>query len=494
MALLTAGAEGCPAAFTVVETTAFKNLEHIVLKFRAGNDEQVKRYLADLVTSLKGVRVEHEANLSKGMEHIRRLTGDLVEARTELGRTATDGHRSTSELKASHTTELARQKEAALTTLRDAELRAMEAAAAAEVWQRTQVAGLETRLEGATEENRTLTEAKYTLTSQLQQEKRGAASLAEELKQVKSELKQLRAGNTQLDTSKYSVEQELNKHKLRLAAVEQDASSKEKLIANMTQLLDASRAGQASVEESLAQYKERFEAGAEKLKECIKEINKGNKIIQQLQSDVRHAKDKLKVKSAVIVQQEDAIRQGVKDLADTSTQLQLLVKSVEAKDLEAKGLREALKANESQLGEVQKTLGDNSQVIEWLNKELNESKVSPSATANTTMASMGGGSSSYSGSSGGAGDKHGYGVSSIYKFRPFTPVLSSMYMSPHEQKQPSSPYVSKYSHSMTSPPATSTSFTSVLSSRSQSGTAALASKLDSPETSSAYFSSDPKST
>jgi hypothetical protein len=497
IALLNAGAEGCPAAFTVVETTAFKNLDHIVLKFRAGNDEQVKRYLADLVTALKGVRVEHETSLTKGQEQIRRLTGDLVEARTELGKISTDGHRSTSELKSNHTTELARQKEAALATLREAELRAMEAATATEERQRTQAAGLEARLEGSTEENRTLTEAKYSLTSQLQQERRGAASLAEELKSVKSELERLRTGNTQLDTSKYGLEQELNKHKLRLAAVEQDASSKEKLITNMTQLLDASRAGQVSLEESLAQYKERFETGSEKLKECIKEINKGNKIINQLQSDVRHAKDKLKVKSAVIVQQEDGIRQGTKDLSEASTQLLLLQKSVEAKDLELKGLRDTLTSNEAQLGEVHKTLGDNSQVIEWLNKELNESKLSPAATANSTSntsySGMGGANTSYSSMGAGAhGDKHGYGVSSIYKFRPFTPVLNSMYSSPHEQKQ-GSPYVSKYSHSITSPQA-STSFSSVPSSRSP-GVAASMSKLDSPEpTSSAYFSSELKAT
>jgi hypothetical protein len=101
-----------------------------------------------------------------------------------------------------------------------------------------------------------------------------------------------------------------------------------------------------------------------------------------------------------------------------------------------------LNTSRDHLAEAQKQLEDNGQVMEWLNKELNETKMGKmglgatgttrATTANTTANT----SMDYSvlrasnDTSVGAA-----GLSSIYKFRPsmpFTPVLNSVYVSPRD--------------------------------------------------------------
>ena len=102
------------------------------------------------------------------------------------------------------------------------------------------------------------------------------------------------------------------------------------------------------------------------------EIVKGNQIIGKLQSDVRSLKAKLKLRASEAQQQVDALgrKQQAVDAAER-TAADLRAQLVVAQSDKAKA-EEACAEHKRQLTEAQDLLRSNQQVIQWLNKELNE--------------------------------------------------------------------------------------------------------------------------
>lgn len=291
-----AGAPGNVAVFSIVETNPFKHLQHVALKFRPGNDENVKKYLADRLTSLKEICQKQEKQIHEDQQRIRSLTLDLQNAKDELIARRTEDNRVLTEMQGAHSKELTTQKEVSLAEIQRLQKQHQQQQAETEKNFQQQLTKLQKRLDSVEQENKALMEKKFSLTAELQQLKRTADGLEAEAKQSKNELAKLRQDHTKLDTSKYEKEQDCNKLRLKLAALEQDLKSKEKLIESMTAMVDTSKDRTRNLEEALSVLKQNCAAGDTKLKECVQEINKGNKIIQQLQSDIKAAKGKLKLK------------------------------------------------------------------------------------------------------------------------------------------------------------------------------------------------------
>ena len=54
----------CDSTFNLTETNLFKQLTHLSLRFRAGNDAAVKKYLATRLSSLKATVAELESSFA----------------------------------------------------------------------------------------------------------------------------------------------------------------------------------------------------------------------------------------------------------------------------------------------------------------------------------------------------------------------------------------------------------------------------------------------
>lgn len=104
------------------------------------------------------------------------------------------------------------------------------------------------------------------------------------------------------------------------------------------------------------------------------EIVKGNQIIGKLQADVRSAKSKLKLKASELVQQAEAVarKQQAVDAADRQMAELRAQLTIAASD-KAKADEGAAECKR-QLSEAQELLRSNQQVIQWLNKELNDTQ------------------------------------------------------------------------------------------------------------------------
>lgn len=132
----------------------------------------------------------------------------------------------------------------------------------------------------------------------------------------------------------HGQEKEINKLNMELIALKQQLIDRDDVNTKTASLLDASKEQKENLEDSLKLYKANNEKNERRLKECIKEISKGNKIIQQLQNDVRNAKSKLKLKSSVIVQQEGVIQKKQEEINDAERALKATETELKRKSIE----------------------------------------------------------------------------------------------------------------------------------------------------------------
>ena len=195
-----------------------------------------------------------------------------------------------------------------------------------------------------------------------------------ELALKKQEGTVLREENSQLAAAKHKLEKDLAARNVELSAALQSAKDKEELNAKMTALREADAGSKRQLEDAVSMHKENAAKLQEKLKLSSAEITKGNSIISKLQSDQRALKDKLKLKVAVLLQQQEAQEAKQAEL-DESERSAASLRTTAAELTAAKErAEEQAVAAKQQLAEAQELLRSNQQVIQWLNKELNEAQ------------------------------------------------------------------------------------------------------------------------
>merc|ERR1719347_1653894 len=112
----------------------------------------------------------------------------------------------------------------------------------------------------------------------------------------KQELSELRTECKRLDQLKFENEKEINEHLINLSALQQQVKDKGEINQNNTSLLESERERKKAMEEQLKLYRANLEKSEKKVKECVKEINKGNNIISHLQNEIRNQRNKNKMK------------------------------------------------------------------------------------------------------------------------------------------------------------------------------------------------------
>ena len=149
---------------------------------------------------------------------------------------------------------------------------------------------------------------------------------------------------------------------------------KEALLAQVTSLHEAASDAKRQLEESLRMYKENNSRLQEKLKVSSAEITKGNTIIHKLQSDGRALRSKLRLKAAVLLQQQELAAQ--EHASSEASEHRAAELRTACADLRAERDRaeESGGSLKTQLTEAHELLRSNQQVIQWLNKELNEAQ------------------------------------------------------------------------------------------------------------------------
>ncbi|GBG34513.1 Spindle assembly abnormal protein 6-like [Hondaea fermentalgiana] len=367
---------GLPS-FKIVEANQFKQLTHLALRFQPGTDASIKSYLASRLRRAQHESAQRAARISALETAALEREAKLGEAERETLRLREDLDKSAEKLLSAHAETLARQKEESLRLLSQTQNAAAEQARKQQETADRRISELESQLSALQIEHRKLYEAKAAVDADLQQMKIKNASLEKSSEDGTSELDRFRKANRELEGAVYDLEKKVSEQQLTMAALKQQLEDKEDLLAKTAAMLEQAQDRRAAVEDKMNHYKASSAKLQRKLELSIKEINKGNGVIETLQAEVRQSKDRVRTKNIVIRQQERVLQDARANLEDEREGAARLRDQLDnEKDVSAE-LRAALQATKERLEECNKMLESNQNVIAFLNKEINEAQLGP---------------------------------------------------------------------------------------------------------------------
>lgn len=371
----------CPtqAVLDVVETNPFKHLTHLSLRFVQGSDADVKKYLATCLKSLKDSKERVESLLQSTEGSLRKQLAQAQESlackSAELERVKCDWKDHAAALNARLAQDVSVEREKALQIQSELqvkyerELRDMEYKHTKEVQQ------LENRASGSEGQVKELTDKRYHLESSNREFKSRLSSTDEELKYIKQEQKVLRQENSSLDAQIHERDKLINSLKMRVAVLEQEVKDKNEILARQQTLLDTTQEQKKRAEEALEQRQAQVVKRETSLKQLAEELNKANDIIRKLQGEIKNIHTKLKMRTQIALEQEKVISDKDQQLVQLKEEASSLKDTIKQKGSENQKLQDELESTSLKLDDIQRQQKTNENVINWLNKQLNEKQL-----------------------------------------------------------------------------------------------------------------------
>lgn len=368
------------ATLHVVETNPFKHLTHLSLKFLPGSDAEVKKYLANCLKKLQDENQLLERRLASTEDDLRqKLSGcqEVLAIKTrELNSLQSDCSAKSNQLENKHAQELTAEKEKALQLATASQQRFETEKREMERNHQSQVMKLEERIKVAENTNRDLTQKKYQADSCITDLRSKLAVLEEDCKYAKQELHKLRRENGSLDSERHEHSKTLNQLHTRVAVMEQELRDKEQVIARTNELIENTNEQRKKLDKLLEEREDQICKLEATIKSVSAEVIKGNEIIQRLQSELRNYKSKLKLKNVVTTKQEKLLSEKETAVEKCQQENTTLQNSLRNKEEEVKKLSESLETATAKLEESKQLLKTNENVINWLNKQMNDQMMS----------------------------------------------------------------------------------------------------------------------
>lgn len=367
------------AHFSVVETNAFKHLNHLSLKLLQGSDKEVKDYLATCLSSLKADKQSLEARLKKTEEDLSRQLAyaqqTLTEKTKELDKLRSEWTSQTSSLSSRHSQDLMSEREKALEIQGRLQHQVEHVRQEMEASHQRTTKQLQGRLGELEVSTRELTERRYKNESSIRDLQIKLASSEEECQRAKQQVSSLRRENGTLDTALHERERSLGGVQTRLAVLEQEVKDKEQLMGRTREVLEATQQQKETMEGNIESKDHQIRKLESTVKSLSEELAKANGIIKRLQADVRALAEKMKVKNCVTVSQEKVVQETSDKLQAARRLLQEAQQQLTLKDQEVSKLKDQLETTVEKLSESKEVLKTNENVISWLNKQLNDKQL-----------------------------------------------------------------------------------------------------------------------
>lgn len=367
---------GLPSAsLQIVETNEFKNLMHLRLDMRAGNDAAVKRYLAGELAKTKAERDGLKSALNEHM-------GEAQEAAEQAeGSVAAAKRQEAAALQELNTVKL--EHAAACASLREQavqlqeRLQSQSEADKAELLRnhRAMEAQLGKQMEDLRQRLEAMTADKTKYQGEAKELQTRATALEHELASCKQDLVQARTENKELDRCKHENLKTIQAHEVRMSTLQQQVVDGEALAAQLNKLVQSAHSEKGSQEENVRMLRDSNAKLEDKVRLTSAEVSKANEYIQRIQNEIKTLKTKLKVKTAVVLQQEQVVQEKDKTISERDVKLAASDQTLLEREGQIDVLKSKLAHAEARLAEAERTMESNQQVISWLNKEVNEAQV-----------------------------------------------------------------------------------------------------------------------
>jgi len=359
---------------TVTETNPFRQLCHLSLRFVGGNDAAVKTYLAEKLSDFKAELASTREDLSLRTRQLSE-TAEHAATQAERLRTGDDEHaREIAAMVARHSNLAAEARESAVSTQQGLSRQAEAERIRLIERHEAEASGCRAAQQAAEQSAARLTARLHETELGLRERSNRLEGVEQEVTLLRRQTAELRSENAGLSSANHSLEKAAGASRVELAALGASVADKENLAARTSSLLEASADAKRSLEESLAAHKENNARLQSKLKVSAAEILKGNQIIGKLQADVRSLRAKLKLRAAALLQATEATANRQRELDEAGRAAAELRAAVAIASNERAKAEEASAEHRRALGEAQELLRSNQQVIQWLNKELNDTQ------------------------------------------------------------------------------------------------------------------------
>ncbi|KAL8586781.1 hypothetical protein ACOMHN_061294 [Nucella lapillus] len=371
--------ERSTAMLSIVETNPFKHLIHLSLKFVPGSDSDIKKYLASCLKQLKDTnsllqqKLEHTS--SDLSQRLREAEETLSSRTLELESLKSEWTARLSETKARHQEDLTVEREKALQShgsfqqRQERDRREMEQAHTKIVKQ------MESRLFELEAANKELTDKKYKSESLIRELKSKLSVVEEEASRTKQDVASLRKHNTSLDSDSHEKEKAISQLQMRVAVLEQEVKDKEQVMTQSSDLLHTQQDSKRKVEVDLEKRGKELTKLEGKVKAMGDELKKGNEIIKKLQTEIKKYHNKAKLSTQIATEQERLLGEKDKELESLRQDLASTKDSDKHSADQNKSLSEKLETTTQKLEECRKLLKTNENVIQWLNKQINEQQL-----------------------------------------------------------------------------------------------------------------------
>ncbi|KXZ47486.1 hypothetical protein GPECTOR_35g924 [Gonium pectorale] len=361
---------GAESVFKIVEINDFKQLPHITLAFRPGNDSVVKQFLAFRLTEVKANCQELADVLGKTQEDRDHGSIQLAQCRQQLAELREQYDKHLLEVQAHAKTAQASAHEERLREKAQLKDQYERERSDLETRFRDQIAGLNTRLGELDTENRKLREIKYELDTKVSELSHRLGSTEGSNRSLDEESARLRSSNQQLSLAKHELEIQLNEARAKLLALEEKVQSQADVVEQQRGRLRDMESAMRQSEQRCTDLRDATAAAEARAKEAQAEIMKGNQIIEKLTTDLRLAKEKTKRKAAIIVRQEEELQQRDQALSSAMRDLTLQGQQLESLRSELGGLQAENESLRGKLEDSKQQLQSNEQMIRWLNQQV----------------------------------------------------------------------------------------------------------------------------
>ncbi|XP_029285406.1 spindle assembly abnormal protein 6 homolog [Cottoperca gobio] len=223
---------------------------------------------------------------------------------------------------------------------------------------------------------RELTERKYKNESVIRDLKIKLVGAEEECQRSKQQVLSLRRENSTLDTEVHDKERLVSQLQMKVAVLEQEIKDKDQLMRRTKEVLEATQQQKVSMEENAGSKELQSKKLEATVKSLSEELIKANGIIKKLQGEVRGLVGKIKVKNTVTVSQEKVLQETSEKLQNVEKDLQSTRQQLISKNEQVSKVKEQLETTVQKLNESREVLKTNENVINWLNKQLNEKQLS----------------------------------------------------------------------------------------------------------------------
>ncbi|CAD8156851.1 unnamed protein product [Paramecium pentaurelia] len=363
------------STLAVIENNEFKKLTHLSLKLRSATDDVIKVFLSNKLAIEKQDNEEKQKRNKKLTELLEEKHWELENLKSEIRKFTEDKDSAIQQLlldeqkKFNDFRELTLSKETNFKRESENEKQFI-----IEKYDKI-VLELQNKHAQLQQINSELSEQRSLLIQQERELKNKLTILQQENLQYQKENQEFRQQNKELDTLKFTQERQLIELRIQKEGFEKLIRDKEEYLNNKQQLVDNEKKQNTILEEQVINQKKQIEKLESRINVMSEEVNKGNQIIEKLENELSKQKDKIKLKNTVVLQQEQTVQQ-LQDANDLNhKQINELRREKDSLEIKLKDQENMNLDLKNKLSESQKLLESNNQMIQYLNKCLNETKV-----------------------------------------------------------------------------------------------------------------------